>query len=64
MDKEIARCIVTFKKRKDLLEKIDYYLKNKSVPVSKGYQLVMSKHTMEKRIDRVLEIINMHKQQE
>ncbi|MSS63866.1 CgeB family protein [Velocimicrobium porci] len=57
---EIDKDLVCFESEKDMMEKIDYYLKHddeRKEIIQNGYQKVMKYHRMEQRITQILELI-------
>ncbi len=60
IEEEFGGIVVTYQTKKDLSEKIDYYLKNEKERLElaqKGREQVLKKHTFEVRCAKIIEVI-------
>lgn len=61
LDDELKECIVTYQDETDFKEKIEYYLTHpdeRKEMALKGQELVRKKHTFQKRVDQIIDVMN------
>ena len=67
MDEEIMECVVMYKDRADLREKIAYYMNQpllRNNIASKGQEIVRKKHTFQNRTDKIIDYLNSCKKEQ